>query len=223
MTWSDSLFSQDVIVEKFLLFFILVTSICIHEWAHAFCADKLGDPLPRREGRVTLNPLVHIDLLGTIIIPLAMIFLSPGFAILGWGKPVCVSLPNHETRSRDDILITLAGPFSNLCLAFFGVLGIGLLAQILYLNDSLLHLVAIIVNLNCLLFLFNLIPIPPLDGSHILKRAIGMSDITFIKFSRFGFFLLLIVINIEYFTIFFNQTLTLLTSPFFDFFALLIR
>ena len=223
MTWSDALFSQDVIVEKFLLFFILVTSICIHEWAHAFCADKLGDSLPRREGRVTLNPLVHIDLLGTIIIPLAMIFLSPGFAILGCGKPVRVSLPNHETRSRDDILITLAGPFSNLCLAFFGVLGIGLLAQILHLNDSLLRLVAIIVNLNCLLFLFNLIPIPPLDGSHILKRAIGMSDITFIKFSRFGFFLLLVIINIEYFTIFFNQTLTLLTSPFFDFFALIIR
>ena len=92
MTWSDALFSQDVILEKVLLFFILVISISIHEWAHAFCADKLGDPLPRKEGRVTLDPMVHIDLLGTIIIPLIVIFLSPGFAILGWGKPVRVSL-----------------------------------------------------------------------------------------------------------------------------------
>jgi Zn-dependent protease len=222
MTWSDALFSQDVILEKVLLFFILVISISIHEWAHAFCADKLGDPLPRKEGRVTLDPMVHIDLLGTIIIPLIVIFLSPGFAILGWGKPVRVSLPNHKTRSRDDILITLAGPFSNFCLAFFAILGFGVLAQFLHLSDSLLHLLSIIVNLNCLLFLFNLLPIPPLDGSHLLKRAVGMSDSTFIKFSRYGFFLLLVLINVEAFTTFFYQTLTLLTAQFFGFFAFIL-
>jgi len=218
MTWSEELFS----LEKILLYFILVISICIHEWAHAFSADKLGDPLPRSQGRVTLDPLVHLDLLGTIIIPFVMIFLSPGFAILGWGKPVQLSLPNHKTRTRDDILITLAGPMSNLLLAFLTVLVFGLIGNFIFLNESFLQLVATIVNLNCLLFLFNLIPIPPLDGSHILKRVAGMSDITFIKFSRFGIFLLLVLINVTSFTTFFYQLLSGITSQFYDLFGILI-
>jgi len=218
MTWSEELFS----LEKILLYFILVISICIHEWAHAFSADKLGDPLPRSQGRVTLDPLVHLDLLGTIIIPFVMIFLSPGFAILGWGKPVQLSLPNHKTRTRDDILITLAGPMSNLLLAFLTVLVFGLIGNFIFLNESFLQLVATIVNLNCLLFLFNLIPIPPLDGSHILKRVAGMSDITFIKFSRFGIFLLLVLINVNSFTSLFYQILSGITSLFYDFFAILL-
>ena len=218
MTWSEELFS----LEKILLYFILVISICIHEWAHAFSADKLGDPLPRSQGRVTLDPLVHLDLLGTIIIPFVMIFLSPGFAILGWGKPVQLSLPNHKTRTRDDILITLAGPMSNLLLAFLTVLVFGLIGNFIFLNESFLQLVATVVNLNCLLFLFNLIPIPPLDGSHILKRVIGMSDITFIKFSRCGIFLLLVLINVSFFTSLFYQILSGVTSLFYDFFAILL-
>ena len=218
MTWGEELFS----LEKILLYFILVVSICIHEWAHAFSADKLGDPLPRSQGRVTLDPLVHLDLLGTIIIPFVMIFLSPGFAILGWGKPVQLSLPNHKTRTRDDILITLAGPMSNLLLAFLTVLVFGLIGNFIFLNESFLQLVATIVNLNCLLFLFNLIPIPPLDGSHILKRVIGMSDTTFIKFSRFGIFLLLVLINVNSFTSLFYQILSGITSLFYDFFAILL-
>jgi len=218
MTWSEELFS----LEKILLYFILVISICIHEWAHAFSADKLGDPLPRSQGRVTLDPLVHLDLLGTIIIPFVIIFLSPGFAILGWGKPVQLSLPNHKTRTRDDILITLAGPMSNLLLAFLTVLVFGLIGNFIFLNESFLQLVATIVNLNCLLFLFNLIPIPPLDGSHILKRVAGMSDITFIKFSRFGIFLLLVLINVTSFTTFFYQLLSGITSQFYDLFGILI-
>ena len=218
MTWSEELFS----LEKILLYFILIISICIHEWAHAFSADKLGDPLPRSQGRVTLDPLVHLDLLGTIIIPFVMIFLSPGFAILGWGKPEQLSLPNHKTRTRDDILITLAGPMSNLLLAFLTVLVFGLVGNFIFLNESFLQLVATVVNLNCLLFLFNLIPIPPLDGSHILKRVAGMSDITFIKFSRFGIFLLLILINVNSFTTFFYQILSGITSQFYDLFGILI-
>jgi len=218
MTWSEELFS----LEKILLYFILVISICIHEWAHAFSADNLCDPLPRSQGRVTLGPLVHLDLLGPIIIPFVMIFLSPSFAILGWGKPVQLSLPNHKTRTRDDILITLAGPMSNLLLAFLTVLVFGLIGNFIFLNESFLQLVATVVNLNCLLFLFNLIPIPPLDGSHILKRVAGMSDITFIKFSRFGIFLLLVLINVTSFTTFFYQLLSGITSQFYDLFGILI-
>ena len=103
--------------EKFVLFLVLLASISIHEWAHAVTADRLGDPLPRSQGRVTLDPRSHIDLIGTIVLPMVMIFASPGFAVFGWGKPVQVSLPNLKSRKRDDILITLAGPVSNLAIA----------------------------------------------------------------------------------------------------------
>ena len=74
--------------QKIILFLLLVVCITIHEWAHAWVADKLGDPLPRQQGRVTLDPRSHIDPIGTLLIPLIMIFASPGFAIIGWGKPV---------------------------------------------------------------------------------------------------------------------------------------
>mgnify|MGYP001295751103 CR=1 FL=1 len=87
--------------QKIILFILLVASISIHEWAHAWVADKLGDPLPRNQGRVTLDPRSHIDPIGTVLIPLIMIFLSPGFAIIGWGKPVQVSLPNIKTKKTN--------------------------------------------------------------------------------------------------------------------------
>ena len=82
--------------DKLILFFVLVASLSVHEWAHAITADKLGDPLPRAEGRVTLNPIAHVDPIGTFLIPLTVLFLSPGFSVFGWGKPVRVSLPNEK-------------------------------------------------------------------------------------------------------------------------------
>ena len=84
-------------LEKIILFLILLASLSVHEWAHAITADKLGDPLPRKQGRVTLDPRSHIHLIGTIILPLFMIFVSPGFAIFGWGKPVQIS---HLIKKR---------------------------------------------------------------------------------------------------------------------------
>ncbi len=121
--------------EKAILFLVLISSLCVHEWAHAKTADKLGDPLPRKQGRVTLDPRSHIDPVGSILLPAIMIFVSPGFAIFGWGKPVQISLPNEKTRKRDDVLITLAGPLSNLAIAFFAVsrmIGFRILKGILF-------------------------------------------------------------------------------------------
>ena len=108
--------------EKIILFLVLLVSLTVHEWAHAFTADKLGDPLPRKQGRVTLDPRSHMDLIGTIILPIIIIFVSPSFAIFGWGKPVQISLPNKDKRKRDDILITLAGPFSNFAICLITVI-----------------------------------------------------------------------------------------------------
>ena len=107
-----------VTFEKIILFLVLIASLSVHEWAHAVSADLLGDPLPRSEGRVTLDPRAHADLLGTIVVPIVMIFLGPGFSVIGWGRPVNISLPNPKTRTRDDLLITLAGPLSNIAIAF---------------------------------------------------------------------------------------------------------
>ena len=147
------------IEQKIILFLILIASISIHEWAHAFAADKLGDPLPRAEGRVTLDPRAHIDPVGTILIPLIMIFLSPGFAIIGWGKPVRISLPNPKTRRRDDLLITIAGPLSNLLIAFAATLFFALVASFFPLNESTENLLYIIVIINCVLVVFSHLPV----------------------------------------------------------------
>ena len=207
--------------EKVILFILLISSISIHEWAHAWVADKLGDTLPRQQGRVTLDPRSHIDPIGTLLIPFIMIFASPGFAIIGWGKPVQISLPNRETKKRDDILITLAGPLSNLSIAFICSLTFGLLHRIVPLGESALFLLYQIVSLNAVLFLFNLLPVPPLDGSHILKNMVNMKDETFLKFSKYGFFILIILINIPNFQNWMGSGIEGLNSIFFGIFSLL--
>ena len=205
--------------EKFVLFLVLLASISIHEWAHAVTADRLGDPLPRSQGRVTLDPRSHIDLIGTIVLPMVMIFASPGFAVFGWGKPVQVSLPNLKSRKRDDILITLAGPVSNLAIALITVLLFSIFGLFFQIPKSLFSVLFIAVNLNCLLFLFNLIPIPPLDGSHLLKNAINMKAVTFNKLSKYGFFILLILINLPIFNQLISECLLVLRSFFLSIFS----
>ena len=193
--------------EKFILFFLLVCSVTIHEWAHAWTADKLGDPLPRKQGRVTLDPRSHVDLIGTILLPLIMLFANPGFGIIGWGKPVQVSLPNKEKKVRDDILITAAGPFSNLCIIILSSLVFGIVHRFNPLGESSLSLFIQIISLNSMLFVFNLVPIPPLDGSHFLKHLVGMKEATFFKFSKYGFFILIVLVNIPLFQIYLGNAI----------------
>ncbi len=207
--------------QKIILFLLLIVCITIHEWAHAWVANKLGDPLPKEQGRVTLDPRSHVDPIGTLLIPLIMIFASPGFAIIGWGKPVQISLPNRETKKRDDILITIAGPLSNLSIALVCSLSFGLFNRIIPLGESGLMLLYQVISLNAVLFLFNLLPIPPLDGSHILKNVINMKDETFLKFSKYGFFALILLINIPAFQNVMGNGIERLNSIFFGIFSLL--
>lgn len=205
--------------QKVILFVLLIASISVHEWAHAWVADKLGDPLPRMQGRVTLDPRSHIDPIGTLLLPLIMIFANPGFSIIGWGKPVQVSLPNQTTKKRDDLLITIAGPLSNLGIAILCSVGFGVVHRYASLGEPFLILFFQVVTLNGMLFLFNLIPVPPLDGSHILKYVIGMSDESFLKFSKYGFFILIILINIPAFQTFMAQGIDNLNSFFVGIFS----
>lgn len=186
-----------------LIFYILlVCSLSIHEWAHAFTADKLGDPLPRTQGRVTLNPLAHMDMLGTVVFPLIMIFgpifagMGSSFILLGWGKPVMLSLPDVRTRKRDDMLVTAAGPLSNLLICLIVAVAMPFLSHTLNKGADLFELAIV---LNVALLVFNLIPIPPLDGSHFLKYLVGMSEEVYYTLSRWGFLILLILINISTF------------------------
>lgn len=209
--------------EKFILFLVLLASISVHEWAHAVTADRLGDQLPRNQGRVTLDPRSHIDLIGTILLPMVMIFASPGFAVFGWGKPVQISLPNLKSRKRDDILITLAGPFSNLAIALITVLLFSIFGLFFEIPQSLFYVLFITVNLNCLLFLFNLIPIPPLDGSHLLKNAFNLKTVTFNKLSKYGFFILLILINLPIFNQVMSDCLLVLRSFFLSIFSQIVH
>ncbi|HEY4186741.1 MAG TPA: site-2 protease family protein [Polyangia bacterium] len=149
-----------------------VLSVTVHEFGHAFVADRLGDRLPRAQGRVTLSPLRHIDLLGTIVIPLLAVFMS-GVPFIAWGKPVQTNpsaMTTRLSRSTASLLVSLAGPFMNLVLAI--VVSVVFIAAAKTGHLGLVTATAIIrfvVVLNISLMFFNLLPIPPLDGASILR------------------------------------------------------
>lgn len=186
---------------------LLVISIGLHEFGHAWVADLRGDLLPRAQGRVTLNPLAHADPIGTLLLPGIMIFLpilmgsSLPFALLGWGKPVQISLANPRTRRMDDILITLAGPAMNVLLVVVFAL-IGMLGDVSVDgpgNHDFGRFLLMGIFMNAGLAAFNLLPIPPLDGSRVFYRLGVYSTDVFLFLSQWSFFILLIFINTSFF------------------------
>ena len=184
-------FDLNTLRNGLLFYIILVCSLCIHEWAHAFVADLLGDDTPRHFGRVTLNPVAHMDLFGTVIFPLVCIFFLGGGFLFGWGKPVPMNSSNFHNRRRDETLATLAGPVSNLLVAALAAVVGGLL----YKRDpKTAELFMLIIGLNVTLAVFNLIPLPPLDGGTVLKHAIRMSEETFLRISQWSFIILMAVL-----------------------------
>jgi Zn-dependent protease len=167
-------------------FVLLIFSLSVHECAHAWMASRLGDQTARLQGRVTLNPMYHVDPFGTLLFPALMIFgplLSGGAMggfLFGWAKPTPVITRNFKNIVRDDTLTTLAGPVSNLFLAFLGFLGLAMIilvqghlptGQSMGTNvEALGILCELAINVNLALFFFNLLPLPPLDGSRILRH-----------------------------------------------------
>ena len=187
--------------DGLLQLILLIISIGLHEFGHAWMADLRGDPLPRMQGRVTLNPFAHADPIGTIALPAIMIFLSPGFGLIGWGKPVQISLPNPKTRRMDDIYITLAGPAMNLVLCFvFAVIG-GLGNFDPKTQEVVIRFLVGGIYLNAGLVVFNLIPIPPLDGSRLALRLGLYSEELFLTLARWGFVILLVLVNLTPFQV----------------------
>jgi Zn-dependent protease len=179
--------------DGILFFIILVSSLCIHEWAHAWTAWKLGDDTAHDQGRVTLNPLPHIDLLGTIIFPLLCIFLLEGRFLFGWAKPVPVNIARFKHPRTDDAITTFAGPFSNLLLAV-AIAFIGGFATRFHPVFGELTFKTIAVNIT--LFVFNLLPVPPLDGGRLLRVAVGMTWDTFASISRWSMLVLIVALNV---------------------------
>jgi Zn-dependent protease len=142
-------------------------SISIHEFAHAFFANKYGDDTAKRSGRLTINPMKHIDLVGSVIMPIAA-FVS-GFALIGWAKPVPMDRNKFRNPLKDDAVVSFTGPLSNLVLSVSLFLLYLLASKFAGLQNSVItRLLWYGVFLNTFLFAFNLLPIPPLDGSHIL-------------------------------------------------------
>src|SRR4030095_2313905 len=161
--------------DLIISFVLLILSLSFHEAAHAWMADKLGDRTARLLGRLTLNPLAHIDWIGTVLFPLiGMVsgMLSLNVPILGWAKPVPVDMRNLATPRRDFAVIALAGPVSNVLLACVGAAIFKLFVPEPGGEPGLaVNILRITVGLNVVLAVFNMIPVPPLDGGNV---AIGL-------------------------------------------------
>jgi Zn-dependent protease len=160
------------VAQIFIAFIVLLFSLTIHEMAHAWTADRLGDPTARLLGRVSLNPLVHADPIGTILFPLiAMVSRAP---LIGWAKPVPVNIRYLRHPRRDYVLVAAAGPASNLVLALAAALTLYVLPiSPMTLGETnvsvpIANFLGQLVQLNVLLAVFNMIPIPPLDGGNVL-------------------------------------------------------
>jgi Zn-dependent protease len=152
---------------------VFLFAISVHESAHAWMAWRLGDPTARMLGRVTLNPIRHIDPIGTVLLPALALFYH--FPMIGWAKPTPVDPRNFQHEMRDDILTSVAGPASNFLLAIASILALRFLMLFgnpLSIAEPLAQMLWLSMAINVLLGVFNLIPIPPLDGSHVLRHLL---------------------------------------------------
>jgi len=199
--------NASVLANGLIFYFCFIIALSFHEFAHAWVASRCGDNTAKALGRLTINPLAHIDPLGTVILPLLMIFLpamgSAGAAlssfVIGWAKPVPVDPRNFRRGIRDDNWVSVAGPLSNLILAFITLILYKIItiifAQDHSFADGFSQFLINLVNINILLAWFNMIPIPPLDGSHLLKNFTRMSYQTYSWLSQWGIWILIIALN----------------------------
>jgi Zn-dependent protease len=172
------------IVISLVMFMIAVV---IHEFAHGWAAYKLGDPTAKYSGRLTLNPLAHVDLYGTIIFPLLLAFMSHGRFIFGWAKPVPINYWGLKNPKKDIVWVGLAGPAANFLLALIvsGLINLKIMPEILTV------ILSMVAAYNLLLGIFNLIPIPPLDGSRVLMGLLPyrLSE-KYVMLEPYGFIIL---------------------------------
>ncbi|MBX4200692.1 site-2 protease family protein [Candidatus Parcubacteria bacterium] len=182
---------MDVLITVFSLI-ILLFSVIIHELAHGYVADSLGDPTAKYAGRLTLNPIPHLDLFGSVILPLLLFISTGGGFVVGWAKPVPVNPYNFRDQQWGSLKVAIAGPLTNFALALIFGIFVRFVPETL---PALRDIFSLVVLINLGLGIFNLVPIPPLDGSWILFRFIpyqfeGVK--TFL--GRYGVFILIFLI-----------------------------
>jgi Zn-dependent protease len=183
----------DFVVSVVVALVVLLLSLTIHEAAHAWSADLLGDPTAQRLGRVSFNPIVHIDPIGTLLFPL-LSYVS-GLPLIGWAKPVPVNPANlHPHWARKYMLIAAAGPASNLVLAVVAAIGLQLIGfggGSTPATGLIFNFLRVTVVLNVLLAVFNMIPVPPLDGGNVLMGLVtGRAAQTLDRIRPYGIFIL---------------------------------
>jgi Zn-dependent protease len=213
-------------------------AISVHESAHAFTAWRCGDPTAKMLGRVSLNPIRHIDIVGTIILP--VICLVTNFPVIGWAKPTPVDPRNFRHEIRDDILTSVAGPISNFLVAALAVFFLIIISTVSPVGNAIVKLLALsygqaggmvgtnsvllplslflyqLMLINVLLGVFNLIPVPPLDGSHVVRHM--LSDRARDIYDRVGIFGLILLLLVG------GNVLMAMMSPFLSIFnSLLMR
>jgi Zn-dependent protease len=219
--------NQQVVLVIFQVV-VLILAFSVHECAHAWTAWRLGDPTAKMLGRLTLNPIKHLDPFGSVIFPL--IGLYYGGMLFGWAKPTPVTARNFKNYKRDDILVTLAGPASNLISATVALILLVILKHVIAGGDvaimtamALAHRIPgvstenlpqlfpialflyYVILLNLLLFVFNLIPVPPLDGSHILRHFLPYKALqVYDRIGMFGMIFIMLIGGGVIFRIFLN-------------------
>lgn len=185
------------LVQRIVVWILpVVFAITGHEVAHGWMAKQYGDKTAEQQGRLTLNPIRHIDLLGTIIIPGLLLISFTGF-IFGWAKPVPVDARNFKTPKKAMMMVALAGPMSNLLMALAWVLvaRIGVAIQIEFISMPLIYSGVAGITINLILALINLLPIPPLDGSRVLSGLLpDYWAWQYNRLERFGFIILLVLL-----------------------------
>ena len=181
--------------EEFLkLAFIFFYAVVLHEFAHGWVAYRLGDPTAKFMGRLTLNPIKHIDPIGTIVLPIMLIVMSSP-VIFGWAKPVPVNFMNLKHPRRDMMWVGIAGPLVNVCLAIF----FSLLFKLSF-SPTDHHVIELAVIINLVLAIFNMIPIPPLDGSRLIMGLLPSNfAYALARMEKYGIIIVLLLLYLGLF------------------------
>ena len=183
-----------------ILFFLVVVlfSAVIHEYMHGWMADQLGDPTARDAGRLTLNPIAHLDIFGSFLMPLLLYISTAGNLVFGYAKPVPFNPYNLRDQKYGVAKVAIAGPLANFITAIF----FGLIIRFIPVFSPLYVFLAIIIRINIMLMVFNLVPVPPLDGSKVILPFLPYSwQVKYLGLERYGFLLIILFIS-SFFTIF---------------------